>query len=237
MPISKSWSAGPAADSTPTRSGSTAAGCRATTSTTSRPSARSRRCRIRGSITPISSKSFFDNALSIKVGQQAADVEFFDSQTDDLFINGTFGWPAIKASNLPAGGPAPPIAVPGIRVKAELSDKVTAFGAVFNGNPARPGRRRPAAARQSRPGVSRQRSAMGDRAGALRLRSRYRRPSAGRQFHARAAGSITGEFDNQRFTAEGCRSPIPAAAAFPQNCAAISASSPSSSRCSTGRRR
>ena len=84
-------------------------------------------------------QSFFNNALNIRAGQQAADVEFFDSETDDLFINGTFGWPAIKATNLPAGGPAPPIAVPGIRVKAALSDKITAFGAVFNGSAARPG--------------------------------------------------------------------------------------------------
>ena len=84
-------------------------------------------------------QSFYNNALNIRVGQQAADVEFFDSETDDLFINGTFGWPAIKATNLPAGGPAPPIAVPGIRVKAAVSDKITVFGAVFNGNAARPG--------------------------------------------------------------------------------------------------
>lgn len=84
-------------------------------------------------------QSFFDGRLSIRAGQQAADVEFFDSETDDLFINGTFGWPAIKASNLPAGGPAPPIAVPGIRVKAALTDKITAFGAVFNGDPSGPG--------------------------------------------------------------------------------------------------
>jgi porin len=84
-------------------------------------------------------QSFYNNALNIRVGQQAADVEFFDSQTDDLFINATFGWPAIMAANLPAGGPAPPIAVPGIRVKAALSDNITAFGAVFNGNAARPG--------------------------------------------------------------------------------------------------
>ncbi|QOG19368.1 MULTISPECIES: carbohydrate porin [Bradyrhizobium] len=84
-------------------------------------------------------QSFFNDRLNIRAGQQAADVEFFDSQTDDLFINGTFGWPAIKASNLPAGGPAPPIAVPGIRVKATLSDQVTLFGAVFNGDPSGPG--------------------------------------------------------------------------------------------------
>lgn len=84
-------------------------------------------------------QSFFDGRLNIRAGQQAADVEFFDSETDDLFINGTFGWPAIKASNLPAGGPAPPIAVPGIRLKAQVADNVTVFGAVFNGSAARPG--------------------------------------------------------------------------------------------------
>jgi porin len=84
-------------------------------------------------------QSLWDGKLMIKVGQQAADVEFFDSQTDDLFINGTFGWPAIKATNLPAGGPAPPIAVPGVRVKVLPTENVTLFGAIFNGNPAAPG--------------------------------------------------------------------------------------------------
>ena len=84
-------------------------------------------------------KTFYGGALAIKAGQQAADVEFFDSQTDDLFINGTFGWPAIKASNLPAGGPAPPIAVPGVRLKAKISDQATAFVAIFNGDAAGPG--------------------------------------------------------------------------------------------------
>jgi len=79
-------------------------------------------------------QSFYNNALNIRIGQQAADVEFFDSQTDDLFINGTFGWPAINGINLPAGGPAPPIAALGIRVKAALSEQITAFGAVFNGD-------------------------------------------------------------------------------------------------------
>lgn len=42
-------------------------------------------------------------------------------------------------SNLPAGGPAPPIAAVGIRVKAALSDRLTAFAGVFNGNASRPG--------------------------------------------------------------------------------------------------
>jgi porin len=83
-------------------------------------------------------QTFWGGALSVRAGQQAADTEFFDSQTDDLFVNGTFGWPASKATNLPAGGPAPPIAVPGVRVKAKVGDRVTAFAAIFNGHAARP---------------------------------------------------------------------------------------------------
>ncbi len=85
----------------------------------------------------------FGNWLSFKVGQQAADTEFFDSKTDDLFINGTFGWPAIKASNLPAGGPSPPIAAVGARAKAKVTEEVTAFAAIFNGNAAGPGNGEP----------------------------------------------------------------------------------------------
>lgn len=81
----------------------------------------------------------FKNGWSLKLGQQAADAEFFDSKTDDLFVNGTFGWPAIKATNLPAGGPSPPIAVMGARLKGKISDNVTLFAAIFNGNAAAPG--------------------------------------------------------------------------------------------------
>lgn len=77
--------------------------------------------------------------LSLRVGQQAADTEFFDSETDDLFINSTFGWPAIKATNLPAGGPSPPIAAMGARLKAKVSEQITAFAAIFDGNAAGPG--------------------------------------------------------------------------------------------------
>ena len=64
-------------------------------------------------------------------------MEFFDSETDDLFVNGTFGWPAIKATNLPAGG-RPADRRPGVRVKAKLGEQVTAFAAIFNGTSAPP---------------------------------------------------------------------------------------------------
>jgi porin len=84
-------------------------------------------------------QAFGNGDVSLKIGQQAADAEFFDSKTDDLFVNGTFGWPAIKATDLPAGGPSPPIAAMGARLKAKLVDDVTLFAAIFNGNAAPPG--------------------------------------------------------------------------------------------------
>jgi porin len=147
-------------------------------------------------------QSFFNDRLNIRAGQQAADVEFFDSQTDDLFINGTFGWPAIKASNLPAGGPAPPIAVPGIRIKAALTDKITAYGAVFNGDPSGPGDQDPQL--RDHHGLA---FRVNDPPWVIgQVRFNYDIDIGGRPL----AGNFTpgawkhyGSFDSQRFTAEG----------------------------------
>ncbi|MET4197059.1 carbohydrate porin [Bradyrhizobium sp. LA6.12] len=147
-------------------------------------------------------QSFFGDRLNIRAGQQAADVEFFDSQTDDLFINGTFGWPAIKASNLPAGGPAPPIAVPGIRVKAALTENITAFGAVFNGDPSGPGDQDPQL--RDHHGLA---FRVNDPPWVIgQVRFNYDIDIGGRPL----AGNFTpgawkhyGSFDSQRFTAEG----------------------------------
>src|SRR5882757_7798706 len=77
--------------------------------------------------------------VAIRVGQQASDVEFFDSTYDDMFVNSALGWPGITGINLPAGGPSPPLAVPGIRVKAELSSRITAYLALFDGSASPPG--------------------------------------------------------------------------------------------------
>jgi len=76
--------------------------------------------------------------LAIRVGQQASDIEFIDSTYDDIFVNSALGWPGITGINLPSGGPSPPLAVPGIRVKAELSDRITAYLALFDGDAAPP---------------------------------------------------------------------------------------------------
>ena len=57
----------------------------------------------------------FDGCLAVKVGQLAADQEFI--LTSYLyFLNGTWGWPSIAAADLLRGGPAYPLATPGVRV-------------------------------------------------------------------------------------------------------------------------
>jgi porin len=81
----------------------------------------------------------FDGRLLVKVGQQPSDIEFIDSKYDDIFVNSALGWPGITGIILPAGGPSPPLAVPGVRFKAQLADRVTGYLAVFDGNAGAPG--------------------------------------------------------------------------------------------------
>ena len=86
-------------------------------------------------------QSLFNGALLVRVGQQASDIEFIDSKYDDIFTNSALGWPGITGINLLSGGPSPPLAVPGIRLKAQLADNITAYAAIAGfpiiGNPNR----------------------------------------------------------------------------------------------------
>ena len=79
-----------------------------------------------------------DGKLFVRLGQLAADTEFFISQTATLFVNSTYGFPAIFAADLPSGGPAYPLATPGARLKYVANDNVTLLAALFNGDPAGP---------------------------------------------------------------------------------------------------
>jgi porin len=81
-------------------------------------------------------QSLLGGRLMVKVGQQPSDVEFIDSKYDDIFVNSALGWPGITGVILPAGGPSPPLAVPGIRIKAQLTEAITAYFAVFDGDAA-----------------------------------------------------------------------------------------------------
>jgi porin len=81
-------------------------------------------------------QNFFGDIVSIRAGQLAADDEFLTSPTAGGLINGTFGWAAINAANIRSGGPAYPLAAPGVRLQVKPSSDVTLLAAVFSGDPA-----------------------------------------------------------------------------------------------------
>lgn len=81
--------------------------------------------------------------FTIRAGQLGADSETASSSTAGQFNNGAFGWPALNAGNIPSGGPAYPLATPGVSLKVDLWDQYKLpFEMLFyvlNGNPARAG--------------------------------------------------------------------------------------------------
>ncbi|GJD70184.1 Porin B [Methylobacterium gnaphalii] len=87
-------------------------------------------------------QQFMDGKLGLRIGQQAADTEFFVSQTATLFVNSTFGWPAITGLNLPSDGPAYPLAAPAVRAKYVPGGGFSLQAGIYDGDPAganRPG--------------------------------------------------------------------------------------------------
>jgi porin len=84
-------------------------------------------------------QSFFGGAADVRLGQLAADQEFMITQNGSWFVNMAFTWPTLPSVNLPAGGPAAPLATPGLRVRVRPSEPLTILLGVFNGNPAGPG--------------------------------------------------------------------------------------------------
>ncbi|MFT3730458.1 MAG: carbohydrate porin [Hyphomicrobium sp.] len=83
-------------------------------------------------------QSLLDDKLKVKLGSIAADTIFFISDTAAVFLNGTFGWPGILASNTIQGGPGYPLTSMGAVVTYTPNDSLTLIGAVFNGSPADP---------------------------------------------------------------------------------------------------
>jgi porin len=84
-------------------------------------------------------QTWLDDRISLRVGQLAADDEFFTAQTATGLINGTFGWGDLNNIDLRSGGPAYPLAAPGARLAVKASEAVTIQAAAFSGNPAGPG--------------------------------------------------------------------------------------------------
>ncbi len=76
-----------------------------------------------------------NDTFDIRIGEQSIDQEFMVSQNGGYFINTMMGWPMLPSANLPAGGPAYPLAGLGIRARAHLTDTVTLLAGLFNGSP------------------------------------------------------------------------------------------------------
>lgn len=80
-------------------------------------------------------QKLFGGMASIRVGQLAADAEFFISDFAAGYVNATFGWPNILAANLPSTGVNYPLATPGVRLKVSPNEQTTLLAALFNGDP------------------------------------------------------------------------------------------------------
>jgi porin len=83
--------------------------------------------------------NFLDKRLNVRVGQEGANDEMMITQYGALFLNSSFGFPALPASDLPSGGPNYPMATPFVRVKYNVGGGFTLVGSVYNGDPAPPG--------------------------------------------------------------------------------------------------
>jgi porin len=83
-------------------------------------------------------QTFWDGKASVRFGQLAADTEFYAANISSMFLQSD--WPTIAAANLPSGGPAYPLSTPGIRLKIDPTEHLSLLSAVFNGDPAGPGR-------------------------------------------------------------------------------------------------
>jgi len=81
-------------------------------------------------------QTMFNQKLAVRFGQLAADTEFIISEGGGWFLNGTWGWASLMASDMPSGGPAYPLATPGVRVVINPNDRASLLIGVYNGDPA-----------------------------------------------------------------------------------------------------
>lgn len=79
-------------------------------------------------------QNLFEDALSLRVGQLAADSEFIISDYAALFINASFGWPPFAYMNMPEGGPAYPMGTLGVRLAVQPAFWFTFLTAAFQGD-------------------------------------------------------------------------------------------------------
>lgn len=80
-------------------------------------------------------QKLFGDLATIRIGQLVADNQFFISDLAGLYVNSSFGYPTITAADQPSGGPAYPLATPGIRLKVTPNEHLALLAAIYNGDP------------------------------------------------------------------------------------------------------
>jgi porin len=76
-----------------------------------------------------------NDRFSVRAGLMLADTEFLTSETAFTFMHSSFGWNAWLTGDLPAGGPAYPLSVPGARIRVKPVKDVYFQAALFSGDP------------------------------------------------------------------------------------------------------
>ena len=94
-----------------------------------------RRSPRRGSSSLWFEQHMFNDRLAVSIGQLAADTEFILSIWRCLVPQRHLGLVLILASDMPSGGPAYPLATPGVRVAITPNDKASLMIGVYNGDP------------------------------------------------------------------------------------------------------
>ena len=84
-------------------------------------------------------QQLFGRSLSLRLGQEGASDEMMLSRYASLFLNSSFGYPALPALDLPSGGPNYPLATPFVRAQFQATRDITLVGAIYTDDPAPPG--------------------------------------------------------------------------------------------------
>ena len=77
-----------------------------------------------------------NSRLNIRIGQEGANDEMMIADDAAMFINSSFGYPALPNSDLPDGGPNYPLATPFVRIRYQPTDAITLVTAAYSGAPA-----------------------------------------------------------------------------------------------------
>jgi porin len=81
-------------------------------------------------------QQLFGGKASIRFGQEGANDELMLAGYAGLYLNSSFGYPALLALDLPSGGPNYPLAAPFVRTQLNPNDQFAMIGAIYTADPA-----------------------------------------------------------------------------------------------------